>query len=49
MQFTNQNSCNHVLEKKKKLMSVNKTKLDFKPDVAVYISENLILLTNKRT
>ena len=41
VQFVNQKFCNDALEKKKKLMSLNKTELGFKPDVALYISENL--------
>ena len=38
--FVNWKFCNDVLEKKKKLMSLNKIELSFKPDVALYISEN---------
>ena len=41
MRFVNRKFCNDALEKKKKLMSINKTELGFKPDVALYISENL--------
>ena len=41
VRFVNQKFCNDALEKKKKLMSLNKTELGFKPDVALYISENL--------
>ena len=41
VQFANRKFCNDAWEKKKKLMSLHKTELDFKPDVALYISENL--------
>ena len=39
--FVNRKFCNDALEKNKQLMSLNKTELGFKPDVALYISENL--------
>ena len=41
VRFVNRKFCNIALEKKKQLMSLNKTELGFKPDVALYISENL--------
>ena len=41
VRFVNRKFCNDKLEKKKKLMSINKMELGFKPDVALYISENL--------
>ena len=40
--LVNHKFCNDVLEKKEKLISLIKTELGFKPDVAFYISENLI-------
>ena len=40
VQFVNHKYCNNALEKKKK-MTVNKIDLSFKPDVALYISQNL--------
>ena len=40
VRFVNRKFCNDALEKKKQL-SLNKTELGFKPDVALYISENL--------
>ena len=40
VQFINRKFCNDALEKKKKLMSLNKMELGFNPDVALYISEN---------
>ena len=39
--FVNRKFCNDALTKKKQLMSLNKTELGFKPDVALCISENL--------
>ena len=39
--FVNWKFCSNALEKKKQLMSLNKTELGFKSDVALYISENL--------
>ena len=41
VRIVNRKFCNDALEKKKKLMSINKMELGFKPDVALYISENL--------
>ena len=38
--FVNGKFCNVALEKKKKLMTLNKTELGFIPDVALCISEN---------
>ena len=41
VRFVNPKFCNDALEKKKQPMSINKTELGFKPDVTLYISENL--------
>ena len=41
VRFVNRKFCKDALEKKKKLMSINKMELGFKPDVVLYISENL--------
>ena len=41
VRFVNQKFCNDALKQKKKLMSVNKTELGFKPGVVLYLSENL--------
>ena len=49
MQFVNRKFCNDALEKKKKLMSVNKMELGFKSDVALYISENLTPFNQRLT
>ena len=46
VRFVNRKFCNDALEKKKQLMSLNKIELGFKPDVALYISENLTFLIN---
>ena len=40
VRFVNKKFCNNTLEKKKKLMTKNKTELGFKPDLVLYISEN---------
>ena len=40
VRFVNQKFCNNALEKKKQLMSLNKTELGFKANVAFYINEN---------
>ena len=47
VRFVNRKFCNIALEKKKQLMSLNKTELGFKPDVALYISENLTPLNQR--
>ena len=44
--FVNRKFCNIALEKNKQL-SLNKTELGFKPDVALYISENLTPLNQR--
>ena len=41
MRLVNRKFGNDALEKKKKLIPINKTELGFKPDVAPNISENL--------
>ena len=41
LQFVNQKFCNGALEKRK-LITVNKTKLGFQPDNTPYVSENLV-------
>ena len=41
VQFVNRKICNDALEKKKKPMSINQMELGFKPDLALFISQNL--------
>ena len=41
VQFVNRKFCNDALEKKKKPMSINQMELGFKPDLALFISQNL--------
>ena len=41
VRFVNRKFCNDALEKNKQLMSLNKTEMGFKPDISLYISENL--------
>ena len=40
MQFVHRKFCNDALEKKKKLISLNKTEVGFIPDVPLYIGDN---------
>ena len=47
VRFVNRKFCNDALEKKKQLMSLNKIELGFKPDVALYISENLTFFNQR--